>query len=192
MSSILIKSNKQKLRTFFINRRHQYFHDFNLKNNAHIQLRIITSNIKPCVIGSYLPFKNEIQTNLIQDELEKKGFEVCLPVINEKENSMVFKKYHSNEKLTKNKYGILEPTSRSEEIIPSILIVPLVAFSHEGFRLGYGGGYYDRFIEKNLPYTSLTTIGLGFSFQRYDNLPYEKHDQKLNWILTEKYLYKVA
>ena len=140
---------------------------------------------------SYLPFRNEIQTSLIHDELEKKGFEVCLPVINEKENTMVFKKYHSNEKLSKNKYGILEPASESIELMPSILIVPLVAFSHEGFRLGYGGGYYDRFVEKNLPYTSLITIGLGFSFQRYDNLPYEEHDQKLNWILTEKYLYKV-
>ena len=192
MSPTLIKSNKQKLRTFFINRRKQYFYDFNLKNNAHIQLRIITSNIKPCNIGSYLPFKNEIQTNLIHDELEKKGFEVCVPVINEKENTMVFKRHDSSKKLSKNKYGILEPTSESVEIMPSILIVPLVAFSHEGFRLGYGGGYYDRFIEKNSLYTNLTTIGLGFSFQRYDNLPYEEHDQKLNWILTEKYLYKVA
>ena len=51
--------------------------------------------------------------------------------------------------------------------------------------------YYDRYIEKNLKNKDFVTIGLGFSFQEYDMLPYEKHDQKLNWILTEKYLYKV-
>ena len=192
MSETLIKSNKKILRTYLINRRNQYFNDFMLKNNAHIHLKIIISNTQPCIIGSYLPFKNEIYTNLIHKELEKDGFEICLPVVNTNDNSMVFKKYNPNEKLNINKYGILEPCSDSLQLIPSILIVPLVAYSHKGFRLGYGGGYYDRFIESNSAYTNLTTIGLGFSFQRYDDLPYEKHDQKLNWILTEKYLYKVA
>ena len=76
-------------------------------------------------------------------------------------------------------------------VTPSIIIVPLVAFSLGGYRLGYGGGYYDRYIEKNLENKDLIIIGLGFSFQKYDELPNENHDQKLNWILTEKYLYKV-
>jgi 5-formyltetrahydrofolate cyclo-ligase len=104
---------------------------------------------------------------------------------------MIFRSYNSHKDLVSNSYGIMEPSQDSEEAVPSIIIVPLVAFSLTGYRLGYGGGYYDRYIEKNLKNKNFVTIGLGFSFQKYDKLPHEKHDQKLNWILTEKYLYKV-
>ena len=58
-------------------------------------------------------------------------------------------------------------------MMPSIIIVPLVAFSLTGYRLGYGGGYYDEYIAKNLENKDFVTIGLGFSFQLYDELPYE-------------------
>ena len=104
---------------------------------------------------------------------------------------MIFRNYTSDSSLVPNSYGILEPLRNAEEVVPSIIIVPLVAFSLFGYRLGYGGGYYDRYIKKNLDDKNLIKIGLGFSFQKYDELPNENHDQKLNWILTEKYLYKV-
>ena len=182
---------KKLLRKFFINRREEYFGQYDKNNNAHNHLKLILDNIDPCIIGSYLPFRNEFSTNLIHDELRRLKFEISLPCINSIDSSMVFRKYVSDQALVSNNYGILEPPEETEEVMPSILIVPSVAFTLSGFRLGYGGGYYDRLIEKNLGNKNFITIGLGFAFQEYDNLPKENHDQKLNWILTEKYLYKV-
>ena len=183
--------SKKFLRKFFIDRRNNYFDTYSKKNNAHTHIKLIFENIKPCVVGSYLPFRNEFSTNLLNDGFAKLDFKLSLPCINKKDSSMIFRSYKSNKDLVSNSYGIMEPPQNSEEVVPSIIIVPLVAFSLTGYRLGYGGGYYDRYIEKNLENKDFVTIGLGFSFQEYDNLPHEKHDQKLNWILTEKYLYKV-
>ena len=72
-----------------------------------------------------------------------------------------------------------------------MIIVPLVGFSMSGYRLGYGGGYYDRFMDKKNNSDKIISVGFGYSFQEMNDLPVESHDQKLDWILTEKYLYKV-
>lgn len=183
--------SKKFLRKFFVDRRNDYFEEYDKKNNAHIHLKIILENTKPCVVGSYLPFRNEFSTQLLNDELNKSNFNLSLPCINKNESSMIFRNYTSDSSLVPNSYGILEPSQNAEEVVPSIIIAPLVAFSLAGYRLGYGGGYYDRYIEKNLDNKNLIKIGLGFSFQKYDKLPNENHDQKLDWILTENYLYKV-
>jgi 5-formyltetrahydrofolate cyclo-ligase len=191
MSDQYQMQSKKFLRKFFVDRRNDYFEEYDKKNNAHTHLKIILENTKPCVVGSYLPFRNEFSTQLLNDELNKLNFNLSLPCINKNESSMTFRNYTSDSSLVPNIYGILEPSQNAEEVVPSIIIAPLVAFSLAGYRLGYGGGYYDRYIEKNLDNKSLIKIGLGFSFQKYDELPNENHDQKLDWILTENYLYKV-
>ena len=191
MSDQYQMQSKKFLRRFFIDRRNNYFEEYDKKNNAHTHLKLISENTKPCVVGSYLPFRNEFPTQLLNDELNKLNFNLSLPCINKNDSSMTFRNYTSDSILVPNSYGILEPSQNAEEVVPSIIIVPLVAFSLAGYRLGYGGGYYDRYIEKNLENKDLIIIGLGFSFQKYDELPNENHDQKLDWILTEKYLYKV-
>ena len=191
MSDQYQMQSKKFLRRFFIDRRNNYFEKYEKKNNAHTHLKLISENTKPCVVGSYLPFRNEFSTQLLNDELNKLNFNLSLPCINKNESSMTFRNYTSDSILVPNSYGILEPSQNAEEVAPSIIIVPLVAFSLSGYRLGYGGGYYDRYIEKHLDNKNLIKIGLGFSFQKYDKLPNENHDQKLDWILTENYLYKV-
>jgi len=191
MSDQYQMQSKKFLRKFLIDRRNDYFDKYKKKNNAHTHIKLILENINPCLVGSYLPFRNEFPTDLVNDELNKLNFNLSLPCINKDDSSMTFRNYTSDSALVPNRYGILEPSQNSEVVVPSIIIVPLVAFSLDGHRLGYGGGYYDRYIKKNLDNKNFKTIGLGFSFQKYDELPNEIHDQKLNWILTEKYLYKV-
>ena len=155
--------SKKFLRRFFIDRRNNYFEEYDKKNNAHTHLKLISENTKPCVVGSYLPFRNEFPTKLLNDELNKLNFNLSLPCINKNDSSMTFRNYTSDSSLVSNSYGILEPSQNAEEVVPSIIIIPLVAFSLAGYRLGYGGGYYDRYIEKNLGNKNLITIGLGFS-----------------------------
>ncbi len=84
-----------------------------------------------------------------------------------------------------NKLGIPEPISDKVKY-PNILLVPLVAFDESLNRLGYGGGYYDRYIKKYRKNKKIITIGLGYSFQKVKKIPLGKNDMKLDFIITEK------
>ena len=98
---------------------------------------------------------------------------------------MEFYKWYTNEPLLINKYGIPEPDT-ANRVYPDILFVPLVAFDKELNRLGYGGGFYDRYVEKISKIKKIAKIGLAFSFQKLKTIPTNKYDQKLDIIITEK------
>ena len=87
--------------------------------------------------------------------------------------------------MTINKYGIPEPTSK-KIIYPNILLVPLLAFDKYFNRIGYGGGYYDRYIKKIKTKKNILTIGLAYSFQKVKEIPVNKYDFKLDYIVTNK------
>ena len=100
---------------------------------------------------------------------------------------MHFYRWKKNSILKINKFGMLEPALLSNSIIPNIMLVPLLAFDKNNNRLGYGGGFYDRFLNKYLKmYNNILTVGIAFSFQKYHKLPVSNNDVKLNYILTEK------
>ena len=186
------KSEKQNIRKLLIDRRNELSSVYETRNNSHIHIKTLLEDIGKCKIGSYFPFRNEISTKLIHELLFSLGFEISLPCINDKDQNLIFRNWKVNDDLVKNKYGILQPKEDAIEDYPEIIIVPLVGFSISGYRLGYGGGYYDRFIDEKNKVGKLITVGFGYTFQEVSNLPIEPHDQKLNWILTEKYLYKVG
>ena len=98
---------------------------------------------------------------------------------------MNFFKWSKNEPLKINKYGIPEPISE-KRIKPNVLLIPLVGFDDQLNRLGYGGGYYDRYISKIKIKEKLLKIGVGFSFQKVKKLPISNYDEKLDCIITEK------
>ena len=100
----------------------------------------------------------------ILDLLEKKKFNISLPII-KKNNQMDFFKWSNNDPLKINQFGIPEPTS-SKNFYPDILLVPLVAYDNNLNRLGYGGGFYDRYIEKIEKIKKVIKIGLAFSFPK--------------------------
>ena len=84
-----------------------------------------------------------------------------------------------------NSYGIPEPTS-NKIIYPNILLVPLIAFDEKFNRIGYGGGFYDRYIKRIKMIKKITTVGLAYSFQKVKNIPVEEYDIKLDYIVTNK------
>ena len=113
---------------------------------------------------------------------------LLLPVI-EETNTMNFFPWKKNEVLIINKYGMLEPI-KSKQIIPNIMLVPLLTFDKKKFRLGYGKGFYDRYLNKYLrKFKNILTVGVAFSFQKYNKLPINDKDVKLDYILTEKGMY---
>ena len=145
-------------------------------------LKIDKLNFKS--IGGYYPSNYEIDDLDILDLLEKKNFKVSLPII-KKDNQMNFYSWSTNDPLKINKFGIPEPVS-SKIFYPDILLVPLVAYDSSLNRLGYGGGYYDRYIEKIEKIKKVTKIGLAFSFQKISSIPINQYDKKLDFIVTEK------
>ncbi len=139
---------------------------------------------KKKAIGGYYPYNYEVDGIEILDKFEKQNYVISLPKI-KKKSQMNFFRWSIKDPLTINNYGIPEPTS-NHVIYPDILIVPLVAFDKNNNRLGYGGGFYDRYIKRIKKRKKIITIGLAYSFQKVKELPISKNDMKLDFIITEK------
>jgi len=142
------------------------------------------NKINKKIIGGYYPFNYELNILNILESLDKKKYTLSLPKI-AKNNKMDFFQWSFKDPLKINKYGIPETTS-DKKIFPDILLIPLVGFDNQLNRLGYGGGYYDRYLAKVEGKNKIIKIGIGFSFQKVKNLPINKYDKKLDFVITEK------
>jgi 5-formyltetrahydrofolate cyclo-ligase len=163
------------------------------KNNIQIDynkiIKILTKEkVTKKTIGGYYPVNFEVDDLELLKKFEKNKFNVSLPVI-KKNFQMNFYKWSFSDLLRINKHGIPEPETKSI-VYPDILLIPLVAFDKNLNRLGYGGGYYDRLIEKLSKKKKIIKIGLALSVQKIDKVPIDIHDQKLDYIVTNKYIVK--
>ena len=176
--------NKSQIRNKTLKIRKKLFDkDLKIDSNKFISfLKKKRLNLKK--LGGYYPSNYEIDDLDVLDLLEKKNFKVSLPII-KKDNQMNFCSWSRGDPLRVNKYGIPEPVS-SKIFYPDILLVPLVAYDNNLNRLGYGGGYYDRYIEKLEKFKKVIKIGLAFSFQKISSIPINQYDKRLDFIITEK------
>jgi len=139
------------------------------------------------IVGGYYPVNFEIDILEILENLENKiGIQISLPVI-KKNNEMDFYNWSTKNILKLNKYGIPEP-EKIKKVFPDIIFVPLVAFDSRLYRIGYGGGYYDRYISKISDKKKILKIGIAHSCQKINKVPINKYDKKLDIIITEKYI----
>ena len=176
--------NKSEIRKKIISKRKKnYFRGLAINPDDFLKF-LKQKKINKKSIGGYYPYNYEISTLKILKKLEKKKYSISLPKIR-KNKTMSFYQWSFKDPLTINIYGIPEPISQNK-VAPEILLIPLVGFDRQLNRLGYGGGFYDRYISKIKKNKKIIKIGLGFSFQKIDKLPINKHDKKLDYILTEK------
>ena len=138
----------------------------------------------------YSPINNEISPNGFINYLEKKNVILSLPAIDTKTETMFFKEWKLHDKLIKGPFGNLEPLRNQKSILPQILVVPMLSFDKNLYRLGYGGGYYDKSIKFLKNYFKkekkfFITIGLAYSIQEEKKIPRENHDMRLDYIITE-------
>ena len=137
------------------------------------------------IIGGYYPVNFEIDILEILESLEKKtGVQISLPAI-KKSNEMDFYNWSAKSLLKLNKFGIPEP-EKIKKVFPDIIFVPIVAFDNRLYRIGYGGGYYDRYIQKLSNKKKLFNIGIAHACQKISKVPINKYDKKLDIIITEK------
>jgi len=131
-------------------------------------------------VAFYIPKGNEVDTENMIGYAIRLGKEVLVPVTDHK---ITFVRFHSFTDLRPGKYGIMEPSKREEiGIEPDAVVVPGVAFGLCMHRLGYGKGYYDRYLADSSAYR----IGLCYDFQVVERLPTHENDERMDEIVTEK------
>ena len=157
----------------------------NLKVDFKDVFKILKQNrIKSIIIGGYYPYNNEVDSIEILKKFEELNYNISLPKI-KKNFQMNFFHWSIKEPLSINKYGIPEPIS-NKVVYPNILLVPLVAFDRHFNRIGYGSGFYDRYLKKIKKNKKIITIGLAYSFQKIKKIPVNKYDIKLDFVITNK------
>ena len=177
--------SKEKVRRKFILIRKKRY--FSVGTNFFKPLIHIINKKKKRNISLYYPSNYEVDTLKLFNIVRKRmNVSTSLPVIFPN-GKMKFVKWKLNESLKVNNYGFLEPVKKNKANAPDLILVPMVAYDKFHNRLGYGKGYYDRFLKKHKKSKkNPLTIGLAFSFQKYKKIPTSKHDVKLDYILTEK------
>ena len=141
-------------------------------------------------VASFISIRSEISTNQLNEKIIELKRTLSFPVIERNSQELIFKKPLSNENFKLGKYDIPEPISENKEILPQLFFVPCLGFDLNGYRVGYGGGFYDKTFAKfkrlNLKFY---TVGFSFDDQKQKEIPRENFDYKLDFVLTEKQLY---
>ncbi len=178
--------NKSRIRKKILNiRKQKEYKKFKI-NFKYILAILKKFKIYGKVVGGYYPYNYEFDVMDIMKEFTKNNYVTSLPKI-KKNYQMEFYFWSIKEPLVINKYGIPEPSSNTIKY-PDILLVPLVAYDKDLNRIGYGGGFYDRYIKKIRKKKNIITIGVAYSFQKVKKIPINKHDIKLDFIITEKHI----
>lgn len=139
-------------------------------------------------LAFYYPINTEVDPLPIARLLKERNLNYCLPVVQKLNSPLIFREWKEDTKLVVSNFGAKIP-SEGDLIVPDLMLIPLLAYDDFGYRLGYGGGFYDRTIlnfKQNVE-KKIFTVGLAFSCQKYSGkLPIDKNDKKIDSVLTEK------
>lgn len=138
------------------------------------------------VISGFTPYKSEISVLPLMATLVAEGWVTALPVVVAKNQPLVFRQWSPGDDTLPGLWDIPVPLPEREEVLPDLLLVPMLAFDRAGYRLGYGGGFYDRTLEKLRKLKPITAIGVAYAAQELASVPWGPHDQPLDWIMTEE------
>lgn len=142
--------------------------------------------VESLVVSVYWPIRSELNTRPLIEALAASGYRVALPVMHKVRHPLVFRDFTPGDDLVKGPYGLSEPADDKTARDPDILFSPLAAFDRRGFRLGYGGGIYDATLSQLRAKKAVTAIGVAYSCQEADRVPTEPHDQRLDFLMTER------
>ncbi len=144
------------------------------------------------VVTGYVPFGTEFDCMALLELFHQRGFIIGLPLVTAKAAPLTFLEFSPGDILIEGDFGIKTPAVDASVVVPSLLLVPLLAFDRSGYRLGYGGGFYDRTLEILRKIKPIRAIGLGFSGLEVDRVPHDELDQPLDSVLTERELIEIA
>ncbi len=146
-----------------------------------VRLQAVLAGHAGRVLSGYMPMRTEI--DCLPAMAAYRG-SVCVPVIPGHAQPLRFREWTTDARMVAGEFGALIPAA-GDWMVPQVLIVPLLAFDRRGFRLGYGGGFYDRTLEGLREKGPVTAIGFAFAAQEMAEVPIEPTDQPLDLIVTE-------
>lgn len=138
----------------------------------------------PGVVSGYYPMEGEIWPLPLMAALRSKGHSLALPVMQGKADPLLFRAWAPGDPLISGVWGIRQPAPDRPEVFPDIVLVPLLAFDVRGYRLGYGGGYYDRTLRHLRAMKPILAVGLALDELEVDAVPHLDYDERLDWVLT--------
>ena len=137
-------------------------------------------------ISAYWPLEEEFDPRSLFTALHARGHPIGLPVILGKGRPLLFRRWEPSTELVRGSFRVMAPPPSAPEIVPKLLLVPLLAFDRAGYRLGYGGGFYDRTIAKLRSAGEAVAVGVTFAALEVPAVPRDDTDQPLDWIVTER------
>lgn len=143
-------------------------------------------------VSGFWPIGSEIDLRPLLRALAARGHAVALPVVVGPDRPLVFRAWREGDAMAEGPYGIREPLEIAPEITPQVLLVPLLAFDRAGYRLGYGGGFYDRSLAMLREAGRAVAIGAAWAAQETPAVPHDRHDQPLDWMLTERECFRIS
>ena len=144
------------------------------------------------VVSGYWPLADEMDPRPILRRLAAAGHVIGLPVVTGRGAPLVFRCWHPDADLVAGTFGVMTPGPEAPEVVPRVVLAPLLAFDRAGYRLGYGGGFYDRTLEALRAKGEVLAVGLGYACQEVAAVPREPTDQRLDWLVTERAAVRVA
>ena len=144
------------------------------------------------IVSGFIPYKSEITTVPMLSRLHRDGWQTCLPIVIAQEEPLVFRAWAPGDPLVPGAWDIPVPVDSAPEVLPDVLLVPMLAFDRKGFRLGYGGGFYDRTLEKLRELKKVVAIGVAYHAQMVDEVPVGIHDAPLDYVMTEQETFACA
>lgn len=138
------------------------------------------------VVAGYIPIRDEIDIRPVLRRLRGMGHEIALPRIVRSGVPLRFAVWEAGAELVPGPFGTVHPPADALAVLPDVVIVPLLAFDRGGYRLGYGGGYYDRTLAELRRHRAVTAVGVAFAEQEVAAIPRDRHDQRLDWVVTDR------
>lgn len=154
------------------------------QGSAAARLTAVLGPVRDRVLAGYMPMRSEIDPLPAMAAHHAAGGQVCVPVIEAAGQPLAFRAWTPQSRMIPGAFGALVPESGAM-LVPSVLIVPLLAFDWRGYRLGYGGGFYDRTLAKLRAAGPVVALGFAFAAQEVEDVPIEPTDQPLDLIVTE-------
>ncbi len=189
-NNINIKKKDLRKKQFLI--RKQLFSSINEVFNKHLfkefLQKINFDNIN--VVSSFISINSEINTHDLNNYILNNNKKLCLPVVSKKHDYLIFRNFTNENDLVDGFMNIKEPSITCETMTPELLFIPCLAFDRLGYRLGYGGGYYDKtlnYLKRNKK--NFLSIGYAYDGQKVSEVPIDKFDIKLDYVITEKKYY---
>jgi 5-formyltetrahydrofolate cyclo-ligase len=137
-------------------------------------------------VSAFFPYKSEIDVRPLLGRLAGEGWSTCLPIVIAPNEPLIFRAWKPGEPTIPGQWDIPRPRDDQALLEPDVLLVPMLAFDRLGYRLGYGGGFYDRTLALLRGKKKIVAIGVAYAGQEMQQVPHDGHDQPLDFIMTEK------